>query len=73
MQTAVHFAQIEGGSSKLPKAQAVVRHFSLQFQEHVPEQQVSIDENLIGFEGRGPAIQYMSNKHQIWIQVVLFI
>ena len=29
LQTAVHFAQIEGDSSKLPKAQAVVQHFSL--------------------------------------------
>ena len=64
LQAAVHFPQIEGDSSKLQKVQAIVQHFSQQFQEYyVPEQQVSIDESLIGFEGRGPAIQYMPNKH----------
>ena len=57
---AVHFPQIEG----LQKVQAIVQHFSQQFQEHyVPEQQISTDESLIGFEGTGPAIQYMPNKH----------
>ena len=64
LQTTVHFPQIEGDSLKLQKVQAIVQHFSKQFQEYyVPEQQVSIDESLIGFEGRGPAIQYMPNKH----------
>ena len=64
LQVAVHFPQIEGDSSKLQKVQAIVQHCSQQFQEYyVPEQQVSTDESLIGFEVRGPAIQYMSNKH----------
>ena len=64
MQTAVHFPQIQGDSSKLQKVQAIVQHFSQQFQEYyVLEQQVSIDESLIGFEGRGPAIQCMPSKH----------
>ena len=39
----------------------------LQSAVHFPQiegdQQVSFDESLIGFEGRGPAIQYMLNKH----------
>ena len=64
LQSAVHFPQIDGDTSKLQKVQAIVQHFSQQFQEHyVPEQQVSSDESLIGFEGREPAIQYMLNKH----------
>ena len=29
----------------------------------MPKKNVSIDESLIGYEGRGPAIQYMPNKH----------
>ena len=73
MQAAVHFPQIEGDSSKLQKVQAIVQHFSQQFQEYyVPEQQVSIDESLIGFEGRGPAIQYMPNKHHHRFGIKLF-
>ena len=56
LQMAVHFPQIEGHSSKLQKVQAIVQHFSQLFQQYyVPEQQVSIDESLIGFKGRGLA------------------
>ena len=29
----------------------------------MPKREVSIDESLIGFEGRAPAVQYMPNKH----------
>ena len=29
----------------------------------MPKKSVSIDESLIGYEGRGPTIQYMPNKH----------
>ena len=73
LQAAVHFPQIDGDSSKLQKVKAVVQHFSQQFQEHyVPEQQVSIDESLIGFEGRGPTIQYIPHKHHHRFGLKLF-
>ena len=73
LQAAVHFPQIDGDRSKLQKVKAVVQHFSQQFQEHyVPEQQVSIDENLIGFEGRRPTIQYIPNKHHHRFGLKLF-
>ena len=34
--------------------------------------EVSIDESLIGFEGQGPAIQYMPNKHHYHFGFNLF-
>ena len=34
--------------------------------------EVSIDESLIGFEGQGPAIQYMLNKHHYHFGFNLF-
>ena len=41
-----------------------MKHFSEQFQfYYVPRREVSIEESLIGFEGRALAIQYMPNKH----------
>ena len=53
MQEVVHFPQIEGDSPKLRKVEAIVQHFSQQFQEYyVPEQQVSIEASLIDFECR---------------------
>ena len=73
LQTTVRFPQIEGDSSKLQKVPAVVQHFSQQFQEYyVSEQQVSINKSFIGFEGRGPAIQYMPNKHHHRFRFKLF-
>ena len=53
LQEVVQFPQIKGDSPKLRKVEAIVQHFSQQFQEYyVPEQQVSIDASLIDFEGR---------------------
>ena len=37
-----------------------------------PKKNVSIDESLIGYEGRGPAIQYMPNKHYHCFRYKLF-
>ena len=77
LQTAVHFPQIGGDSSKLQKVQTIVQHFSEQFQAYyVPEQQVSIDESLIGFDlkvGTCNPIYAKQASPQIWIQVVLFM
>ena len=58
------FPENEGDTGKLKKVQNLVQHFSEQFGNYyVPKKNVSIDESLIGYEGGGPAIQYMPNKH----------
>ena len=36
-----------------------------------PQKNVSIDESLIGYDGRGPAIQYMPNIHARYTAVPL--
>ena len=38
----------------------------------MPKREVSIDESLIGFEGRAPAVQYMPNKHHHCFSFKLF-
>ena len=73
LQTTVRFPQVAGDRTILQNVQAVVQHFSQQFQEYyVSEQHVSIDESFIGFEGRGPAIQYMPNKYHHRFRFKLF-
>ena len=63
MQAAVHFPQIEQDSSKLQTVQGIVQHFSQQFREYYfPNQQVSIDESMICFEGRR-----QHSSPQVWI------
>ena len=58
------FPEREGDTGKLKKVQDLVQHFSEQFRDYyVPKTNVSKDESLIGYEGRGLAIQYMPNKH----------
>ena len=64
LHSMLHFPENEGDTGKLKKVQNLVQHFSEQFRNYyVPKKNVSIDESLIGYEGRGPAIQYMPNKH----------
>ena len=38
----------------------------------MPQKNISIDESLIGYEGRGPAIQHMLNKHHHFFRFKLF-
>ena len=64
LQSMLHFPEKEGDTGKLKKMQHFVQHFSEQFRNYyVPKKNVSIDESLIGYEGRGPAIQYKPHKH----------
>ena len=64
LQSVIHFPQLPGDNGKLRKVQGIVQHFSRQFQTYyIPKQHVSIDESLIGYEGRAPAIQYLPNKY----------
>lgn len=59
----IYFPELDGDSSKLHK-EKLVELFSDQFCLcYSPRKKVSIDQSLIGFEGGGPAIQYMPNKH----------
>ena len=59
----LHFPEKEGHTGKLKKVQNIVQHLSEQFRNYyVPKKNVSVDENLIGYKGRGLAIQYMPNK-----------
>ena len=68
-----NFPEKEGDTGKLKKVQNLVQHFSEQFRNYyVPKANVSIDESLIGYEGRGPAIQYMLNKHHHCFSFKLF-
>ena len=54
----LHFPEKEGDTGELKKVQNFVQHFSEQFRNYyVPPKNVSIDESLIGYEGKGPAIQ----------------
>ena len=58
----LHFPE-KGHTGKLKKVQNIVQHLSEQFRNYyVPKKNVSVDENLIGYKGRGLAIQYMPNK-----------
>ena len=58
-----HFHEKEGDTVKLKKMQNLVQHFSEQFRNYyVARKNVSIDESLIGYERRRPAIHYMPNK-----------
>ena len=64
LQSVLHFPQLPGNNSKLRKVQGIVQHFRQQFQTYyIPKQHVSIDEGLIGYEGRAPAMQYLPNKY----------
>ena len=54
----LHFPEKEGDTGELKKVQNLVPHFSEQFRNYyVPSKNVGIDEGLIGYEGKGPAIQ----------------
>ena len=60
----LHFPESDGETGELKKVQYIVKHFSEQFRcYYMPKREVSIDESLIGFEGRAPAVQYMPDKH----------
>ena len=52
-----HFLEKKGDTVKVKKVQNLVQHFSEQFKNYyVPKKNVSIDESLICYEGRGLAI-----------------
>ena len=73
LHSMLHFSEKEGDTGKLKKVQNLVQHFSEQLRNYyVPKTNVIIDESLIGYEGRGPAIQYMSNKHHHSFSLKLF-
>ena len=55
----LHFPESDGATGKLKKFQYILKHFSICLKGKL----ALIDENLIDFEGRAPAIQYMPNKH----------
>ena len=62
----------EGDTGKLKNVQNLVQHFSEQFRNYyVPPKNVSIDESLIGYEGKGPAIQspISINTLPLWLQI----
>ena len=73
LHSMLHFPEKEGDTGKLKKVHNLVQHFSEQLRNYyVPKTNVSIDESLIGYEGRGPAIQYMPNKHDHSFDLKLF-
>ena len=72
-QYMLNFPESDDEISKLKKVHYIVKHFSEQFWfYYMPKTEVSIDESLIGFEGQGPAIQYMPNKHHYHFGFNLF-
>ena len=66
-----YFPEKDGYLKK--KVHNLVLHFSEQFKNYyVPPKNVSIDESLIGYKGRGLEIKYMSNKHYHHFSFKLF-
>ena len=66
-----YFPEKDGYFKK--KVHNLVQHFSEQLKNYyVPPKNVSIDESLIGYEGRGLEIKYMLNKHYHHFSFKLF-
>ena len=64
LQTTFHFPEGDDQNAKMKKVKYIVKYFSSRFQRfYYMKQNVSIDESLIGFQGRAPGIQYLPNKH----------
>ena len=69
----LNFPESDGEISKLKKVHYIAKHFSEQLWfYYMRKTEISIDESLIGFEGQGPAIQYMLNKHHYHFGFNLF-
>ena len=64
LQTTFHFPEGDDQNAKMKKVEYIVKHFASRFQRfYYMKQNVSIDESLIGFQGRAPGIQYLPDKH----------
>ena len=73
LHSMLHFPENERDTGKLKKVQNLVQYFNEQFRNYYePKKNVSTEESLIGYEGRGPGIQYMPNKHHHRFRFKLF-